>query len=133
MTNPYKRLHDILSDCIESGRLTEDDLPDDYRAIVHELEKLSNIPGNEEKLWSYEEDPEVGELISEAFSRSEYHNADMDYDEFYEHGHWWVECKQTGAQWSVVDSEGGPTVYVDGPDGQQIGFDFEQVTEGEEL
>jgi hypothetical protein len=40
----------------------------------------------------------------------------------FEHGQWWVEHRPTGAQWSVVDAEGGPAVN---------GFDFEQVTEGE--
>lgn len=36
----------------------------------------------------------------------------------FEHGQWWVTELATGAQWSVVDSNNG--------------FDFEQVTEGEE-
>lgn len=33
----YGKLHDALSDCIESGRLTESQLPDDYKALVHYL------------------------------------------------------------------------------------------------
>lgn len=33
----YGKLHDILSDCIESGRLTEADIPNDYQAIVELL------------------------------------------------------------------------------------------------
>lgn len=33
----YERLHDILSDCIEGGRLREADLPDDYQALVEAL------------------------------------------------------------------------------------------------
>jgi hypothetical protein len=41
----------------------------------------------------------------------------------FEHGQWWITHLSTGAQWSVVDAEGGPAVD---------GFDFEQVTEGEE-
>jgi hypothetical protein len=41
----------------------------------------------------------------------------------FEHGQWWVTQIDTGAQWSVVDAEGGSSVD---------GFDFEQVTEGEE-
>ena len=40
---------------------------------------------------------------------------------FFEHGQWWVENRDTGAQWSVVDAEGGQSVD---------GFDFENVTEG---
>lgn len=39
---------------------------------------------------------------------------------FFEHGQWWVEHRPTGAQWSVNDTNIGV-------------FDFEQVTEGEEL
>lgn len=42
---------------------------------------------------------------------------------FFEHGQWWVENKVTGAQYSVVDAEGPSAID---------GFDFEQVTEGEE-
>jgi hypothetical protein len=34
----YGRLHDFLSDAIEGGRLKESDLPDDYLAIVTQLE-----------------------------------------------------------------------------------------------
>ena len=41
----------------------------------------------------------------------------------YEHGQWWVEHRPSGAQWSVVDAEGGGSVD---------GFDFEQVTQGDE-
>ncbi len=38
---------------------------------------------------------------------------------FYEHGQWWVENARTGAQWAVVDTLNG--------------FDFEQITKGDEL
>ena len=41
----------------------------------------------------------------------------------FEHGQWWISSLKTGAQWSVVDAEGGPAVN---------GFDFEMVTEPEE-
>ncbi|MDA8139795.1 MAG: hypothetical protein M0036_14185 [Desulfobacteraceae bacterium] len=37
MTSAYGRLHDMLSDAIKGGRLTEADLPDDYRAIAEQL------------------------------------------------------------------------------------------------
>lgn len=37
MVQAYGRLHDILSDTIESGRLSESDIPDDYQAIVEQL------------------------------------------------------------------------------------------------
>jgi predicted transcriptional regulator of viral defense system len=42
---------------------------------------------------------------------------------WFEHGQWWIICNKTGAIWSVVDAEGGPAVD---------GFDFEQVSEGEQ-
>ena len=41
----------------------------------------------------------------------------------FEHGHWWVEHTKSGAQWDAVDAEGPGSV---------TGFDFEQVTPGEE-
>jgi len=41
----------------------------------------------------------------------------------FEHGQWWITNLDTGAQWSVVDADGGPAVD---------GFDFEQVTRGDE-
>lgn len=41
----------------------------------------------------------------------------------FEHGQWWVECRDCGRQWSVVDAEGPGTCD---------GFDFEVVAEGNE-
>jgi len=35
--NQYAQLHDMLSDMIEGGRLTEADIPDDYEALVQAL------------------------------------------------------------------------------------------------
>ena len=40
------------------------------------------------------------------------------YQTDFEHGQWWVTDRRTGAQWSVVDTN--------------TGFDFEQVTRGED-
>lgn len=40
----------------------------------------------------------------------------------FEHGQWWIECQTCNAQFSVVDSEPG---Y-----GQ--GFDFEEISTGDE-
>ena len=40
-----------------------------------------------------------------------------------EHGQWWVTDRDTGAQWSVMDTAGHPSVD---------GFDFAQVTPDEE-
>lgn len=37
----YNRLHDVLSDCIESGRLTETELPDDYKALTGMLQQCA--------------------------------------------------------------------------------------------
>lgn len=42
----------------------------------------------------------------------------------YEHGQWWITARDTGAQWSVVDAVGGRSVD---------GFDFEQVSEGDDV
>ena len=42
----------------------------------------------------------------------------------FEHGQWWITDRTTGAQWSVIDAEGAQSVD---------GFDFERVTEGDEL
>ncbi len=33
----YGKLHDMLSDCMESGRLSAAELPDDYAALVEQL------------------------------------------------------------------------------------------------
>ena len=41
----------------------------------------------------------------------------------FEHGQWWIENVRTGAQWAVNDAEGS---------GSFDGFDFEQVTQGDE-
>lgn len=41
----------------------------------------------------------------------------------FEHGQWWLTCGSCGAQWSVVDAEGGDSVD---------GFGFEEVTHGDE-
>ena len=41
----YQRLHDRLSDMVESGRLTQADIPDDYEWLVNEmLVPLANHP-----------------------------------------------------------------------------------------
>lgn len=39
----YHALHDVVSDTIEGGRLTEADCPDDYQAIVHHLSVCSAL------------------------------------------------------------------------------------------
>lgn len=44
-------------------------------------------------------------------------------DSFFEHGQWWVQHLDTGAQWSAHDCSGV---------GEVDGFCFEQVTQGEE-
>lgn len=41
----------------------------------------------------------------------------------FEHGQWWMTDLRSGAQWSVVDAEGGNSVD---------GLDFEMVTSPEE-
>lgn len=37
----YRKLHDMLSDMIEGGRLKEEDIPDDYQALVEALAALA--------------------------------------------------------------------------------------------
>lgn len=70
--------------------------------------------------------PEMEERVLKAFlahplgeDRTE---KDLQLD--FEHGQWWVTILGSGAQYSVVDATGGSSVD---------GFDFEQVTEGDEL
>lgn len=41
----------------------------------------------------------------------------------FEHGQWWITCKDCGGQWSVADAS-----YSGHPDA----FDFEEVTAGDE-
>lgn len=40
----YRRLHDMLSDMIEGGRLTAVDIPDDYDALVRKLTDIAGMP-----------------------------------------------------------------------------------------
>ena len=42
LLNAYFTLHDVLSSMIEDGRLTESDIPDDYAALVEQLEQCSS-------------------------------------------------------------------------------------------
>ena len=41
LLNAYFELHDMLSDMIEAGRLTEGDIPEDYAALVEQLEQCN--------------------------------------------------------------------------------------------
>lgn len=78
----------------------------------------------EETLLSSLNTEDAQERIKTAFAQ---HEASIrpidDYSFDFEHGQWWVTCRETGCQWSVVDAEGGASVD---------GFDFEVVTEGSE-
>ncbi len=42
MRKAYGHLHEIVSDIIESGRLKEGDIPDDYQALVAALAECNN-------------------------------------------------------------------------------------------
>ena len=70
--------------------------------------------------------PEMQERVAKAFLA---HVAGAQYREedwiavVFEHGQWWVEIVPTGEQFSVVDAEGGDS---------SDGFDFEQVTQGDD-
>lgn len=65
--------------------------------------------------------PEMAARIESAFGASNYafHKGP---DVTFEHGQHYVCCTTCGAQYSVVDAEGGPSVD---------GFDFEEITEGD--
>ena len=65
--------------------------------------------------------PEMAERIRGAFCGRFYLEAQAPIQADFEHGQWWITNLETGAQWAVVDAEGGESVD---------GFDFEQVTEG---
>ncbi len=43
MHKAYGHLHDIVSDIVESGRLNEGDIPDDYQALVAALAECNGI------------------------------------------------------------------------------------------
>lgn len=65
-----------------------------------------------------------------AFSFSIYYTVGNTYSADFEHGQWWITCRETGHQWSVVDTvfhhaEGNVLHLIHG-------FDFETVTEGSE-
>jgi len=42
-TRLYRALHDGLADMVESGRLTEGDIPDDYQWLVDSLARLAGL------------------------------------------------------------------------------------------
>lgn len=65
--------------------------------------------------------PEMEHRIERAFNTKHGMVGDVNVD--FEHGQWWVNHILTGACWSVVDASGGSSVD---------GFDFEQISEGEE-
>lgn len=68
--------------------------------------------------------PEMAQRVLEAAQLHEIvdvHNTDKLYVAF-EHGQHWIGCRECGAQWSVVDAEGAPSVD---------GFGFEEVSEGD--
>jgi hypothetical protein len=68
----YGKLHDMLSDCMESGRLSAAELPDDYAALVEQTTRCVSIDhvvtavlerheeGREdEKVFLFSIDPEI--------------------------------------------------------------------------
>lgn len=66
---------------------------------------------------------EMEDRIHAAFSVSDYAGADGDFSSSFEHGQWWIETDK-GRVYSVVDAVGGAAID---------GFDFECVSEGEEI
>ena len=61
-------LHDGLSEMIESGRLTEADIPNDYHWLVHILEKLAN---------QQDATRQFGDYVLRTMESTEEWNADM--------------------------------------------------------
>lgn len=52
MDTDYYKLHDGLSDMIEGGRLTEEDIPDDYQWLVETLAALAGQVANDKAVVS---------------------------------------------------------------------------------
>ncbi len=67
--------------------------------------------------------PDTAARILAAFEVSDHAGNHETLTADYEHGQHWINCTGCGASWSVVDSEGGPTID---------GFDFEEIAEGDE-
>lgn len=67
--------------------------------------------------------PAMASRILAAFEVSDHAQYHETLTADYEHGQHWINCTGCGASWSVVDSEGGPTID---------GFDFEEIAEGDE-
>lgn len=81
----YQRLHDGLSEMVESGRLTEADIPDDYDWLVNSmLVPLANVPAQELLAQSEESDMasstgnEDGSLSGEDFVQAKMSVAELD-------------------------------------------------------
>jgi hypothetical protein len=74
------------------------------------------------KLKTETDTPEMEKRIGDAFD-ARFPNLRGNCNVDFEHGQWWVTHILSGAQWSVVDASGGSSVN---------GFDFEQVTEGDD-
>ena len=67
--------------------------------------------------------PSMGQRALASFYETELAKEAHSYNADYEHGQWWITDLDTGRQWSVVDAVGGRSVD---------GFDFEQVSDGDE-
>jgi hypothetical protein len=76
-----------------------------------------------ERLNSEVNTPDVGAHALTTFKASEHYREDMNPQAVFEHGHWWI-TDFSGAAWDVVDAMD----YA----GEDY-FDFEQVSEGEDL
>jgi ribosomal protein S27E len=59
--------------------------------------------------------------VTAAFQVSDLNTCEF-FNTVFEHGQWWISCSN-GAQYSVVDATGGPSID---------GFDFEEVTPPDE-
>lgn len=71
MRSAYGKLHDIISDCVEGGRLTAAHLPDDYMAIADQLEKCATADAGAESAVKLAEIAPPGDETTEARVRRE--------------------------------------------------------------
>lgn len=66
--------------------------------------------------------PAMGRRIMATAARFQWSVPHHSFSVDFEHGQWWVTCKDYGAQWSVADQEGG---------GDIDGFGLERVSDGD--
>jgi hypothetical protein len=114
-----KTIADLESSMSEINRLIADG--NTSGANQNESSRFNfDISGEEQALKTETNTPEMWKRVLAAARKKLQKN---NLSAGFEHGQWWIIHVMTGAQWSVVDAEGPGSVD---------GFDFEQVTHGQE-